>query len=59
MDSIVKAHRHTGNPIFFLLRLQAAVISALAALCEEYYQAEPGQADLQMQGKLNIIPELR
>lgn len=46
-------------PPFFLFRLQAAVISALAALCEEYYQAEPGQADLQMQGELNIIPQLR
>lgn len=30
-------------------------MSALSALCEEYYQAEPGQANLQMQGELNII----
>lgn len=29
-----------------------AVVSALSALCEEYYQAEPGQADSQMQDVL-------
>uniref|UniRef100_A0A8C4NV42 Tubulin-specific chaperone D n=1 Tax=Dicentrarchus labrax TaxID=13489 RepID=A0A8C4NV42_DICLA len=29
-----------------------AVVSALTALCEEYYQAEPGQADSQMQDAL-------
>lgn len=34
------------------------VIPALAALCEEYYQAEPGQADAQMQGEMNVIPHL-
>lgn len=27
-------------------------MSALSALCEEFYQAEPGQADSQMQGVL-------
>lgn len=31
------------------------MVSALSALCEEYYQAEPGQANSQMQGELNII----
>uniref|UniRef100_A0A672ZRM6 Tubulin-specific chaperone D n=1 Tax=Sphaeramia orbicularis TaxID=375764 RepID=A0A672ZRM6_9TELE len=31
-----------------------AVVSALSALCEEYYQIQPGQADPQMQGELNI-----
>lgn len=30
----------------------AAAVSALSALCEEYYQAEPGQADSQMQDAL-------
>ncbi|XP_076608803.1 tubulin-specific chaperone D [Chaetodon auriga] len=29
--------------------IMVAVVSALSALCEEYYQAEPGQADSQMQ----------
>ncbi|XP_029293698.1 tubulin-specific chaperone D isoform X2 [Cottoperca gobio] len=29
-----------------------AVVSALSALCEEYYQAEPGRADSQMQDVL-------
>ncbi|XP_041634240.1 tubulin-specific chaperone D [Cheilinus undulatus] len=29
-----------------------AAVSALSALCEEYYQAEPGQADTQMQDVL-------
>uniref|UniRef100_A0A8C4I1L3 Tubulin-specific chaperone D n=1 Tax=Dicentrarchus labrax TaxID=13489 RepID=A0A8C4I1L3_DICLA len=38
--------------LIFLLRLQVAVVSALTALCEEYYQAEPGQADSQMQDAL-------
>uniref|UniRef100_A0A8C4NV09 Tubulin-specific chaperone D n=1 Tax=Dicentrarchus labrax TaxID=13489 RepID=A0A8C4NV09_DICLA len=33
--------------------IMVAVVSALTALCEEYYQAEPGQADSQMQGELN------
>lgn len=42
-------------PVFSSL-LQAAVVSAQAALCEEFYQAEPGQADLQMQGKWNFSP---
>lgn len=41
--------------ILFLLRLQAAVVSALSALCEEYYQANTGQADSDMQGELNVI----
>lgn len=36
--------------------LQAAVVSALSALCEEFYQAEPGQADVQMQGECTFIP---
>lgn len=36
--------------------LQAAVVSALSALCEEFYQAEPGQANIQMQGEWNFIP---
>uniref|UniRef100_A0A669D9J0 Tubulin-specific chaperone D n=1 Tax=Oreochromis niloticus TaxID=8128 RepID=A0A669D9J0_ORENI len=30
----------------------AALVSALSALCEEYYQASPGQADPQMQDAL-------
>uniref|UniRef100_A0A3Q3WQ25 Tubulin-specific chaperone D n=1 Tax=Mola mola TaxID=94237 RepID=A0A3Q3WQ25_MOLML len=30
----------------------AAAVSALSVLCEEYYQAEPGQADSQMQDVL-------
>ncbi|TNM96804.1 hypothetical protein fugu_014960 [Takifugu bimaculatus] len=30
-------------------KILAAVVSALSALCEEFYQVEPGQADLQMQ----------
>lgn len=30
-------------------------MSALSALCEEYYQAEPGLANSQMQGELSII----
>eukprot|EP00064_Thunnus_orientalis_P012161 superscaffoldBa00001828_g12195 len=29
--------------------IMVAVVSALAALCEEYYQAQPGQADSEMQ----------
>ncbi|CAG01098.1 unnamed protein product, partial [Tetraodon nigroviridis] len=39
----------------------AAVMSALAALCEEFYQAEPGQADTQMQDVLvsHYINELK
>lgn len=41
--------------IFLLLCLQIAVVSALSALCEEYYQAQPGQADSEMQSELNII----
>ena len=41
--------------ILLLLRLQAAVVSALSALCEEYYQADTGQADSDMQGWLNVI----
>ncbi|XP_051243941.1 tubulin-specific chaperone D isoform X1 [Dicentrarchus labrax] len=32
--------------------IMVAVVSALTALCEEYYQAEPGQADSQMQDAL-------
>uniref|UniRef100_UPI0037E9BBBB tubulin-specific chaperone D n=1 Tax=Semicossyphus pulcher TaxID=241346 RepID=UPI0037E9BBBB len=32
--------------------IMVAVVSALSALCEEYYQAEPGQADPQMQDVL-------
>ncbi|KAM9346639.1 tubulin-specific chaperone D [Symphorus nematophorus] len=32
--------------------IMVAVVSALSALCEEYYQAEPGQADSQMQDHL-------
>lgn len=40
----------------FSSSLQAAVVSALAALCEEYYQAEPGQADTKMQGEQNLTP---
>lgn len=40
----------------FSSMLQAAVVSALSALCEEFYQAEPGQADIQMQGEWNFIP---
>lgn len=35
--------------------LQAAVVSALSALCEEYYQAQPGQADSEIQSETNII----
>uniref|UniRef100_A0A8C2ZQL7 Tubulin-specific chaperone D n=1 Tax=Cyclopterus lumpus TaxID=8103 RepID=A0A8C2ZQL7_CYCLU len=31
------------------------VVSALSTLCEEYYQAELGKADSQMQGELDII----
>uniref|UniRef100_A0A672ZT53 Tubulin-specific chaperone D n=1 Tax=Sphaeramia orbicularis TaxID=375764 RepID=A0A672ZT53_9TELE len=34
--------------------IMTAVVSALSALCEEYYQIQPGQADPQMQGELNI-----
>uniref|UniRef100_A0A8C6P4W4 Tubulin-specific chaperone D n=1 Tax=Nothobranchius furzeri TaxID=105023 RepID=A0A8C6P4W4_NOTFU len=34
------------------LVLQAAVVSALSALCEEYYQDQTGQADPQMQDAL-------
>lgn len=40
----------------FSSMLQAAVVAALSALCEEFYQAEPGQADIQMQGEWNFIP---
>uniref|UniRef100_A0A3Q3SV46 Tubulin-specific chaperone D n=1 Tax=Mastacembelus armatus TaxID=205130 RepID=A0A3Q3SV46_9TELE len=32
----------------------AAVVSALSALCEEYYQAQAGQADSQIQGRLRL-----
>ncbi|KAM3864487.1 tubulin-specific chaperone D [Diretmus argenteus] len=32
--------------------IKAAAVSALAALCEEYYQTRPGQADSQMQDVL-------
>ncbi|XP_074512596.1 tubulin-specific chaperone D isoform X2 [Sebastes fasciatus] len=32
--------------------IMVAMVSALSALCEEYYQAEPGQADSQMQDVL-------
>ncbi|XP_041812434.1 tubulin-specific chaperone D [Chelmon rostratus] len=32
--------------------IMVAVVSALSALCEEYYQAEPGTADSQMQDVL-------
>lgn len=39
----------------FSSMLQAAVVSALSALCEEFYQAEPGQADIQMQGEWNFL----
>lgn len=40
----------------FSSMLQAAVVSALSALCEEFYGAEPGQADIQMQGEWTFIP---
>lgn len=42
----------------FSSMLQAAVVSALSALCEEFYQAEPGQADTQMQGEWTLCPPL-
>lgn len=32
--------------------LQAAVIGALSALCEEFYQTESGKADEQIQGRM-------
>ncbi|KAF3700092.1 Tubulin-specific chaperone D Beta-tubulin cofactor D Tubulin-folding cofactor D [Channa argus] len=32
--------------------IMVAVVSALSALCEEYYQAQPGQADVHMQDVL-------
>uniref|UniRef100_A0A8C9YEG7 Tubulin-specific chaperone D n=1 Tax=Sander lucioperca TaxID=283035 RepID=A0A8C9YEG7_SANLU len=42
----------TYSLIFILLHLQVAVVSALSALCEEYYQDEPGQANSGMQDVL-------
>lgn len=38
-----------------MLDLQAAVVSALSALCEEYYQDETGQVDTQMQGRFIVF----
>uniref|UniRef100_A0A671Z020 Tubulin-specific chaperone D n=1 Tax=Sparus aurata TaxID=8175 RepID=A0A671Z020_SPAAU len=35
------------------------MVSALSALCEEYYQADTGQADSDMQGELNYIEGLK
>eukprot|EP00066_Takifugu_rubripes_P002691 XP_003964773.1 PREDICTED: tubulin-specific chaperone D [Takifugu rubripes] len=42
-------------------KILAAVVSALSALCEEFYQVEPGQADPQMQDVLisHYIDELK
>uniref|UniRef100_A0A4W6G114 Tubulin-specific chaperone D n=1 Tax=Lates calcarifer TaxID=8187 RepID=A0A4W6G114_LATCA len=37
--------------------IMVAVVSALSALCEEYYQAQAGQADSQMQSMLSIYIE--
>lgn len=45
----------TDSLILILPRLQGAVVSALSALCEEYYQSEPGQADSQIQGEVTVI----
>lgn len=42
--------------LYTLSMLQAAVLSALSALCEEFYQAEPGQANIEMQGESSFIP---
>lgn len=41
--------------IFILFCLQVSLVSALSALCDEFYQAEPGQADLQIQGEFKFI----
>lgn len=38
-----------------LLSLQVAVVAALSALCEEYYKDQAGQADPQIQGRLNMV----
>lgn len=38
-----------------VLCAQAAVVSALSALCEGYYQDETGQVDSQMQGGVFFI----
>uniref|UniRef100_A0A3Q1JU41 Tubulin-specific chaperone D n=1 Tax=Anabas testudineus TaxID=64144 RepID=A0A3Q1JU41_ANATE len=50
--SLSKMPFKNDSSLIFLLFLQFAVVSALSALCEEYYQVQPGQADSQMQDVL-------
>uniref|UniRef100_A0AAY4BM32 Tubulin-specific chaperone D n=1 Tax=Denticeps clupeoides TaxID=299321 RepID=A0AAY4BM32_9TELE len=35
--------------------IRGAAVSALATLCEEYYQSQPGVADIQMQGEYFLV----
>uniref|UniRef100_A0A7N6BUW0 Tubulin-specific chaperone D n=1 Tax=Anabas testudineus TaxID=64144 RepID=A0A7N6BUW0_ANATE len=51
-DTIKTLYLISSGSLIFLLFLQFAVVSALSALCEEYYQVQPGQADSQMQDVL-------
>lgn len=44
-----------GCLFFFFLCLQAAVLCALSALCEEYYQAQPDQADSEKQSEFFLL----
>uniref|UniRef100_A0AAY4BMS1 Tubulin-specific chaperone D n=1 Tax=Denticeps clupeoides TaxID=299321 RepID=A0AAY4BMS1_9TELE len=44
---ILKHNAPASGCLFF----QGAAVSALATLCEEYYQSQPGVADIQMQGE--------
>ncbi|XP_022608201.1 tubulin-specific chaperone D isoform X3 [Seriola dumerili] len=48
-DTIKSLHLHSSGAKDGIM---VAVISALSALCEEYYQAQAGQADSQMQDVL-------
>lgn len=46
-----RTNAHLLLPFLILFYPQIALVSALSALCGEYYQAEPGQTDTQMQGE--------
>lgn len=48
-DTIKNLHLVSSG---ILDNITAAVVSALSALCEEYYQTEPGQTDTQVQNVL-------
>lgn len=50
-----RLHHSVRFSLNFVLCLKVSTILALSALCEEYYQAQAGQADSQMQGRRKMV----